>query len=56
VELSELLNEKEWRLCRGPENASIDEQLAAFVYFVKTIGLLNILSVPVFFSSCVKRK
>ena len=33
MELGELLNEKEWRKCRGPENASTDELLAAFEYF-----------------------
>jgi hypothetical protein len=33
VELTPLLNEKEWRKCRGPENASLDEQIEAFAYF-----------------------
>ena len=33
MELSELLNEKEWRKCKGPEDASIDELVEAFEYF-----------------------
>ena len=33
MELTPLLNEKEWRKCRGPENASLDEQIEAFAYF-----------------------
>lgn len=33
MELNELLNEAEFRKCRGPENANVDEQLAAFSYF-----------------------
>jgi len=33
MELTELLNEAEWRKCRGPENATVDEQLEAFSYF-----------------------
>jgi hypothetical protein len=41
MELTELLNEKEWRLCKGPENASIDEQLAAFVYFCENYWFIK---------------
>ena len=33
MELTELLNEKEWRLCKGPENATVDELTEAFEYF-----------------------
>jgi hypothetical protein len=33
MELTELLNESEFRKCRGPENATIEEQLQAFSYF-----------------------
>jgi hypothetical protein len=33
VDLKELVNEKEWRKCRGPENATVAEQLEAFTYF-----------------------
>lgn len=33
MDLQQLINEREWRLCRGPENATVDEQLTAFVYF-----------------------
>ena len=33
MELGDLLNEKEWRKCRGPENASTDELLEAFEHF-----------------------
>jgi len=41
VELTELLNEKEWRLCRGPDNATIDEQLAAFVHFCENYWFIK---------------
>jgi hypothetical protein len=33
VDLQQLINEREWRLCRGPENASLEEELEAFIYF-----------------------
>lgn len=33
MELNELLNESEFRKCRGPENGTTGEQLAAFSYF-----------------------
>ncbi len=33
MELSELLSEKEWRLCKGPNNATEDELVEAFAYF-----------------------
>lgn len=33
MDLSELLNEREWRRCRGPEGASNAELLEAFSYF-----------------------
>lgn len=33
MELTELLNEREWRACRGPSDASIDELVDAFAYF-----------------------
>lgn len=33
MELTELVNEKEWRKCRGPEDATVEEQLEAFRYF-----------------------
>lgn len=33
MDLNALLREKEWRKCRGPENADIEEQLEAFEYF-----------------------
>jgi len=33
MDLSELLNEKEWRKCKGPDDASIDELVEAFEYF-----------------------
>ena len=36
MELTDLLNEREWRKCRGPENASIEELVAAFSYFCAT--------------------
>ena len=33
MELSDLLNEKEWRLCKGPENATTEDLVDAFNYF-----------------------
>lgn len=33
MELNELLNEKEWRKCRGPQDATNEELLEAFAYF-----------------------
>lgn len=33
MDLQQLINEREWRLCRGPENATLEQQLEAFVYF-----------------------
>ena len=33
MDLQQLINEREWRKCRGPENATIQEQLEAFQYF-----------------------
>jgi hypothetical protein len=36
MELQDLLNEREWRRCRGADDASSDELLEAFVYFCET--------------------
>lgn len=36
MELQELLDEREWRRCRGPEDASLEERLEAFEYFCST--------------------
>jgi hypothetical protein len=33
MELNELLNEKEWRLCKGPDNATPDQLTEAFTHF-----------------------
>ena len=33
MNITELLHEKEWRLCRGADNATVDEQVAAFQHF-----------------------
>jgi hypothetical protein len=33
MDLQQLVNEREWRKCRGPENATLEESLAAFIYF-----------------------
>ena len=33
MDLQSLVNEREWRKCRGPENATIEEELEAFIYF-----------------------
>lgn len=36
MNLDELLNEREFRRCRGPEDASFDELIEAFKYFCET--------------------
>lgn len=36
MDLNDALNEREWRKCRGPDNATIDEQVEAFTYFCST--------------------
>ena len=33
MDLNELLNEREWRKCKGPQDASIDDLVDAFEYF-----------------------
>ena len=33
MELSDLLNEKEWRKCRGVDGATVEELVDAFSYF-----------------------
>lgn len=33
MELNQLLNEREWRLCKGPDNATLEQQVEAFAYF-----------------------
>lgn len=36
MDLQELLNEQEWRKCRGPADAGIDEKVDAFAHFCET--------------------
>jgi hypothetical protein len=36
MELTDLLNEREWRKCRGPENGSAEDLVAAFSHFCAT--------------------
>lgn len=36
MELTDLLNEKEWRKCKGPENATPDQLVEAFAHFCST--------------------
>jgi hypothetical protein len=36
MELTDLLNEKEWRKCKGPEGATPEELVEAFSYFCST--------------------
>lgn len=36
MDLQALVNEREWRKCRGPENPTMEEQLEAFAYFCET--------------------
>lgn len=33
MELNELVNEREWRVCRGPKDATTDDLVDAFTYF-----------------------
>ena len=33
MDLPELLNEREWRRCQGPVDATIDQKVEAFTYF-----------------------
>lgn len=35
MDLTELLNEREWRKCRGPEEATVEERLEAFLHFAE---------------------
>ena len=41
MELTDLLNEKEWRKCKGGEGATTDELLAAFSYFCATHWMIR---------------
>jgi len=41
LDLNELINEKEWRKCRGPEGATLDEQLEAFRYFCENYWFIK---------------
>jgi len=41
VDLSELLNEREWRRCRGPEGASDAELVEAFAYFCREFWFIR---------------
>lgn len=35
MDLQALINEREWRKCRGPENPTLEESVEAFAYFCK---------------------
>ena len=41
MELVELLNEREWRKCRGPVDGSVDQQLEAFEHFCGNYWLIR---------------
>jgi hypothetical protein len=41
MELSELLNEREWRLCRGPDDASPSDLADAFEHFCSTYWFIR---------------
>ena len=41
MELTDLLNEKEWRKCKGSEDATTDELVAAFSYFCATHWMIR---------------
>ena len=36
MNISDLVNEKEWRACKGPANATTEELLVAFTHFCST--------------------
>lgn len=41
MDLTELLNEKEWRICKGNKDASIDELVDAFDYFCRNYWMIK---------------
>jgi hypothetical protein len=41
LELGQLLQEKEWRLCVGPDNATIQQQVEAFSYFCENYWFIK---------------
>lgn len=41
MELSELINEREWRLCRGPDDASDSDLADAFEHFCSTYWMIR---------------
>jgi hypothetical protein len=41
MELSDLLNEKEWRKCKGPEDATLEQQVEAFEYFCSNYWMIR---------------
>ena len=41
MDLNALINEKEWRKCRGPEKATLEQQLEAFTYFCETFWCIK---------------
>jgi hypothetical protein len=41
MDLGELLNEKEWRKCRGPDNGTVEELAEAFAHFCENHWLIR---------------
>ena len=41
MELTDLLNEKEWRRCKGSDTATIEEQVAAFEHFCSNYWMIR---------------
>jgi hypothetical protein len=41
MELTDLVQEREWRLCRGPENASTDDLVDAFDHFCRNYWFIK---------------
>ncbi len=41
MNIQELLQEKEWRLCRGSDADSVEEQVAAFQYFCENFWMIK---------------
>ena len=41
MELQELVHEREWRLCRGPETATTDDLVIAFSHFCENYWFIK---------------
>jgi hypothetical protein len=41
MELGELLNEKEWRRCKGPQDGTVEELVEAFAHFCENHWMIR---------------